>query len=132
MFLTYAANIISGYMDIPVAPLGFLQGKKNLREKPLWCKVTVNKEQFSGDVYSIDVDKWHHYVSGGAIVHNSVKGGEADCCYLFPDVSRAGMREYLTAGEPRDSVYRLMYVGMTRAKESLILCAPSSNLSVRW
>jgi ATP-dependent exoDNAse (exonuclease V) beta subunit len=42
------------------------------------------------------------------------------------------MMEYLTPGDPRDSVYRLMYVGMTRAKESLILCAPASNLAVHW
>ena len=29
------------------------------------------------------------------MVHNSVKGAEADVVYVFPDVSRAGMAEWI-------------------------------------
>ena len=57
---------------------------------------------------------------------HSVKGGEADVVYLFPDLSRAGMVEWSAPGERRDSVIRQMYVGITRARESLILCQPAS------
>lgn len=61
---------------------------------------------------------------------HSVKGGEADVVYLFPDLSRAGCEEWLTAGEPRDSIIRVFYVGQTRARETLVICAPSSMYTV--
>jgi superfamily I DNA/RNA helicase len=57
---------------------------------------------------------------------HSVKGGEADVVYLFPDISYQAMQEgYTRSG--RDALCRLFYVGMTRAKETLILCAPASG-----
>ena len=59
---------------------------------------------------------------------HSVKGGEADVVYLFPDLSYAGMNEWIGGGA--SAVRRLFYVGMTRAKESLILCQPASSRSV--
>lgn len=62
---------------------------------------------------------------------HSVKGGEADVVYLFPDLSISGMREYITPGLPKDSILRQFYVGMTRAKESLIITQPSSNNAVK-
>lgn len=62
---------------------------------------------------------------------HSVKGGEADRVYLFPDLSPAGYEEWLSP-EYRDRVRRLFYVGMTRAREDLILCSPSTSRSVEW
>jgi len=59
---------------------------------------------------------------------HSVKGGEADAVYLFPDLSFAGMNEWIGGGAA--AVRRLFYVGMTRARESLILCQPASSRSV--
>ncbi len=61
---------------------------------------------------------------------HSVKGGEADAVYLFPDLSGAGMSEWSAGGESRDSVVRQIYVGMTRARESLILCQPATEWHV--
>jgi DNA helicase-2/ATP-dependent DNA helicase PcrA len=55
---------------------------------------------------------------------HSFKGAEADCVYLFPDLSPAAYREWQNAGEVRDSVVRLFYVAMTRAREKLTICAP--------
>jgi hypothetical protein len=60
---------------------------------------------------------------------HACKGGEADVVYVLPDLSRAGMLESMGSG--RDSIIRLFYVAMTRAKESLILCAPASPCAVR-
>lgn len=57
---------------------------------------------------------------------HSVKGAEADHVYLFPDIA------YQASLGDRDEIIRLMYVGMTRAKQSLTLCGGSSNLSVEW
>jgi superfamily I DNA/RNA helicase len=56
---------------------------------------------------------------------HSVKGGEADVVYLFPDVSVAGMKEW-SHPATRDSVIRQFYVGMTRPKQTLILSNPST------
>lgn len=54
---------------------------------------------------------------------HSVKGGEADQVVLFPDLSFAGWREWAAGGAARDGVLRQFYVGMTRARESLQVCA---------
>ena len=55
---------------------------------------------------------------------HSVKGGEASIVVLFPDLSPAGYQEWTTPGEARDSVRRMFYVGMTRAKEALYWAQP--------
>ncbi len=57
---------------------------------------------------------------------HSFKGGEADVCYLFPDLSSAGAREWSQGGLHRDSVIRLFYVALTRARERVVKCAPAS------
>lgn len=62
---------------------------------------------------------------------HSVKGGQADNVILFPDLSWPGYAEYQTASL-RDRVLRLFYVGMTRARENLILGESSSRWKVQW
>jgi hypothetical protein len=110
-----AANFMPGWMEIPTDP--------GHGREPVWRDAAVTAEWFEGPVYSLDVERWHHYVSGGAIVHN--------CVYLMPDLSLAGMREWaMTGAMGRDSIVRQMYVGMTRAREELVICANSSRASV--
>lgn len=58
---------------------------------------------------------------------HSVKGGEADVVYLFPDLSYAGWGEFHGDWQQANAIYRLFYVGMTRARESLLLCQPESE-----
>lgn len=60
---------------------------------------------------------------------HSVKGGEADVCYVAPDLSRAGYDSWVDR-DTRDQVVRVFYVAMTRAKEKLVLLKPMSSLSV--
>lgn len=67
-------------------------------------------------------------VSIGTI--HSYKGGEGDVVVLDPSLSLAGYREWSEAGEPRDSIIRQFYVGMTRAKEELVVCSPSGPISL--
>ena len=61
---------------------------------------------------------------------HSVKGGQADVVYLFPDLSKAGDAQYRQRGTARDSVIRLFYVGVTRARETLYLCSPESGSAI--
>lgn len=49
---------------------------------------------------------------------HSVKGGEADVVYLFPDLSMGAMAEWT---HNRDPIVRQYYVGMTRARETLVM-----------
>ena len=61
---------------------------------------------------------------------HSVKGGQADVVYLFPDLSRAGDEQYQCVGAARDAVVRLFYVGVTRARQTLYICQPESHRAV--
>lgn len=58
---------------------------------------------------------------------HSVKGGEADSVVLAPDLSRAQQES-----QERDSVTRLMYVGLTRSRSRLVLMDAHKPGAVRW
>jgi len=62
---------------------------------------------------------------------HSVKGGEADIVYLFPDLSREAEKNYRTQ-LGRNAIIRTFYVGMTRSKDGLVLCSPSDFQHVDW
>jgi DNA helicase-2/ATP-dependent DNA helicase PcrA len=61
---------------------------------------------------------------------HSVKGGQADVVYLFPDMSRAGDAQYQRVGLSRDSMIRIFYVGTTRARETLYLCQRDTAMAI--
>ena len=61
---------------------------------------------------------------------HSVKGGQADVVYLFPDLSQAGDAQYNRGGAARDSVIRVFYVGLTRARETLYICQRETGMAV--
>lgn len=61
---------------------------------------------------------------------HSFKGAEADNVFIIPDLSPAAMREWTLGGAARDNVVRMMYVGMTRARDTLVLCEPLSGRAV--
>ena len=99
-----------------------------------WLRVNLLASRQKGAAFAIRVAEAHGaetlaktpQIIIGTI--HSVKGGEADVVYLFPDLSYAGMNEWIGRGQ--SAVRRLFYVGMTRAKESLILCQPATSRSV--
>lgn len=61
---------------------------------------------------------------------HSVKGGEADHVLLFPDISPSAAREWFGDGVGHDSLVRLYYVGITRAKQSLTIAGRGSQYIV--
>lgn len=52
---------------------------------------------------------------------HSVKGGEADCVFLWPDLSPAARKAWREGEADRAATQRAVYVGMTRARERLYL-----------
>ncbi len=132
-FMTSAGNLspLSRYVLFPTIPKSFVtREKKRLRSSPLFLSGTINSQVFSGDVYGLDVPPWHYYASGGAVVHNSVKGGESDHVFLFPDLSQNAESEL---GHGRsDPTTRMFYVGMTRGRSSLRLGQSSGAYHIGW
>lgn len=60
---------------------------------------------------------------------HSVKGGQADTVFVIPDLSVRGSAEWASAST-RDSVVRQFYVAMTRARQTLMVCSPATDLFV--
>ena len=63
---------------------------------------------------------------------HSVKGAESDHVFLMPDLSMAGSREWVKTGRSKDAIYRMFYVGFTRARKTLHLCRPATSYSVNF
>jgi len=127
LFEIRAMNFMSGYMEIPVPRKSFIENIRDVKKrKPYLLLGFSTTEKYVGPVYGLDVKPYHFYISGGAIVHNSYKGTEADNVFLYPDVSFASMKEMETQNG-YDNICRLFYVGVTRAKENLILMPPLTS-----
>jgi len=78
--------------------------------------------------YGIESVRDRPRVTVGTI--HSVKGAEASKIYLLPDISRASMEQWINGDS--DSIRRTFYVGMTRAKNDLVLCGASTRWAVPW
>jgi len=62
---------------------------------------------------------------------HSVKGGEADVVYVFPDISYQAWQANLTR-EGQDALVRVFYVAFTRAREELVLLEPMNGRLSAW
>ena len=60
---------------------------------------------------------------------HSVKGGQADVIYVFPDLSFQADNDMHTSADGEDRARRVFYVALTRAYEELVICAPSVKYS---
>ena len=106
------------------------------RDNPLaWFESRINKSRAAAFAFPLAVAQRRGVAALTeepriilGTVH-SVKGGEADVVYVFPDLSPQGAESY--ARDP-DSIWRLFYVAATRAKEELYLCGNSSGSAVIW
>lgn len=93
-----------------------------------WLLDNIKKARRDGMMYPLRVFDRHGMpalhkeplVTLGTI--HSVKGGEAHTVYLFPDLSSKANDEAQKSTEHMDTLYRLFYVGMTRAAYELTIC----------
>lgn len=58
---------------------------------------------------------------------HSLKGSEADVVYVCPDLSEAAVEAARANRRWQQEIYRIFYVAVTRAKETLVLCQPATN-----
>lgn len=96
-----------------------------------WWQVHLLKKAQKSTLYPLEVYKSR----GGAALRerpklivgtiHSVKGGEADSVYVYPDLSHRGWAAAWDRPSSRNPTYRLFYVAFTRARERLSLCEPA-------
>lgn len=116
----------NAFQESTDAALGWLRGRL-LPSRDAMCRYAFRVAERRGAIALIDEPT----IIVGTI--HSVKGGESDTVVLFPDLSRAGHNQWIWPGEEhRDAVLRQFYVGMTRARERLILCGASDYEHVDW
>ena len=60
-----------------------------------------------------------------------IQGVDVGVVYLMPDLSRAGMAQWVGTDIESAAIRRLFYVGMTRARDSLVLCNPAGRMAVQ-
>lgn len=76
-----ACNLIPKIMVVPV-PLDKYFGSHNAK----WTTLDdVLLEDFDGKVYSLDVEKFGHYIADGIIVHNCLYGWKEGAAHYFVD-----------------------------------------------
>lgn len=104
-FTIRACNLIEDAMRLPTDP--------GSGQTPDWLPFRIERTPYTGQVYRLTVERWGHYISDGAVVHNS------DHVIICPDLSQQGMNEWESGREKKEAVMRQFYVGMTRARERL-------------
>ena len=97
-----------------------------------WLEPRMMPEKLRKAKFAIEVARKHGYrtlekeprLFVGTI--HSFKGAEADTVYLMPDMSPSGVAEY-NSGQAfhRNNMVRTFYVGLTRAREKLVICSPA-------
>ena len=102
--LCEAINLIPEIMSVPV-----YQGKSHADKETLWQSFSVDKEYYAGYVYSMNVPKYHTYVTGGGLtVHNciySYSGARPD--YLIKFAKQFPVEHLSVSYRIPQSVYRL-------------------------
>lgn len=63
---------------------------------------------------------------------HSVKGGQADCVIISPDISMRAAQGCQYSMSENDSVNRLFYVAVTRAREEVIVLDPATRFFFRF
>ena len=124
-FETAAANLLPGLMQVAI-----IEDHERVQRSPKWVSFSIERARYKGIVYGLDVPPYSHYFSGGMLVHNSVKGGEADVVYACPDLSRIAAAHRWT-DEGNAAMLRLFYVAFTRARETLVICG-SGGCAGAW
>lgn len=102
--LCEACNLIPEIMCVPV-----YQGKSKTNKETLWHNFSVSYENYSGLVYSLNIPKYHTYVTdGGLTVHNCIYGYSGARADVLIDLAKRFPVEHLSVSyRIPQAVYRL-------------------------
>ena len=74
-FVCHACNLLPGVMEVPVPKSG-----PDFR----WERIDeINLQPFDDIVYSLDVEKYHHYIADGIVTHNCFYGWKEGAGHKF-------------------------------------------------
>jgi len=96
-----ADNVVGSKADVAQFPISIWRGRPEFAVKP--------PTTYVGTIHSF-------------------KGAEADTVVVFPDLARKWYQAWTGPPAFRDSVVRLFYVAVTRAKKRVVLCRPESGV----
>ena len=75
-FMVRACNILPEAMLVPVPS----EKRPNYHWEPI---TGLSTEPYSGKVYSMDVEKYHHYIADGIVTHNCFYGWKSGAAHRF-------------------------------------------------
>ncbi|WP_424533725.1 AAA family ATPase [Sphaerisporangium viridialbum] len=74
-FVTAAANLIDGFLVLPVnGAMKYKNKREYVAPHHRWELITVTREWYAGDIVSLEVADHHTYFSDGILTHNSWRG----------------------------------------------------------
>ena len=74
-FITASANIHDGMLMLPLGNEVQYRNKRDYKApRHTWEPITIIREYYTGDVYSIEVDDHHTYFGDNILTHNSWRG----------------------------------------------------------
>lgn len=78
-----ASNLVDGCLMLPFS-------NKNKTYGQDWQPIIVSSEYYSGDVYSLDIEKYHTYVADGIVTHNcqAIMGFAGADCDSYTNIIR--------------------------------------------
>ena len=77
-----ACNLIPGLMQVPVSTEYDYSTNKNFK----WVEIDeIARKQYCDWVYSLDVEKYQHYIADGIVVHNCIYGWKDGAAHYFRD-----------------------------------------------
>lgn len=115
----HACNLISDCMTIPV----HISGKE-----VQWSKISVDTQEYSGKVYSLDVNVHELYLTNGLVTHNSMYGFRGakpeEFIYLnknYPDLTRIDLEHnYRSSPSILDTANKLIAHNTERLVKKMI------------
>lgn len=114
----HACNLLNAVMRIPICPGPY--DSKN--REGTWTPVEVTTREFMGEVFSLDVEKHHKYVSNGLVTCNSIysfRGGDVshiNALALEPGVKLVMLEENFRCASEICSVANLLISHQARSR----------------
>lgn len=103
IMVTAAANLMDGMMACPIEASQRLEGKRTYSVWNGWERITVAREDYHGDIISLEVEEHHSYFGDGVLTHNSFAGAENSIAKMIeanPDTTRTTLTQSWRFGQP--------------------------------